>query len=159
MILAGFMDSLANVSPLYMGVRAAANHTLTAACMAQQEQRANFALWAVMKSPLMVGTDLRSLSQTALDILTAPEVLAINQDPLGAAGDLVFKEGPIEVSAEAIAQHGGAPCLHAQAAVVALCSKSYCACPAVRGLALLFAGVCWPTGGWCEGGSAVQPTC
>jgi alpha-galactosidase len=63
----------------------------------EQEQRSNFALWAILKSPLMVGTDLRALSQVALDMLTAPEVLAVNQDKLGAAGDLVWKEGPLEV--------------------------------------------------------------
>lgn len=63
-----------------------------------QEQRANFALWAVLKSPLMVGTDLRRLSKTALEILTAEEVIAVNQDKLGVAGDLVWKRGPTEAS-------------------------------------------------------------
>ena len=33
-----------------------------------------------------------------MKILTASEVIAVNQDPLGVAGDLVWKEGPIEVS-------------------------------------------------------------
>lgn len=57
-----------------------------------------FGLWAILKSPLVIGTDLRKLSKAALKILTAEEVIAVNQDKLGVAGDLVYKEGPEEVS-------------------------------------------------------------
>ena len=57
-----------------------------------------FGLWAILKSPLVIGTDLRKLSEAALKILTAEEVIAVNQDKLGVAGDLVYKEGPEEVS-------------------------------------------------------------
>ena len=56
-----------------------------------------FGLWAILKSPLVIGTDLRKLSKAALKILTAEEVIAVNQDKLGVAGDLVYKEGPEEV--------------------------------------------------------------
>lgn len=62
-----------------------------------QEQRANFGLWAILKSPLVIGTDLRKLSKASLKILTSEEVIAVNQDKLGVAGDLVAKEGPEEV--------------------------------------------------------------
>lgn len=62
------------------------------------EQRSHFALWSLFKSPLFIGADLRSLSREAKEILTAPEVIAVNQDPLGVAGDLVWKQGPLEVS-------------------------------------------------------------
>ena len=61
------------------------------------EQRAHFALWALLKSPLFIGADLRTLSREAKEILTAPEVIAVNQDPLGVAGDLIWKQGPLEV--------------------------------------------------------------
>lgn len=64
------------------------------------EQRSHFALWALLKSPLMVGTDLAKLLPEAYSILLAAEVLAVNQDPLGVAGDLVWKEGPAEVRAQ-----------------------------------------------------------
>lgn len=60
------------------------------------EQRAHFALWALLKAPLMVGTDLAKLSPDGYRILLAKEVIAVNQDPLGVAGDLVWKEGPAE---------------------------------------------------------------
>ncbi len=61
------------------------------------EQRAHFALWALLKSPLFIGADLRTLSREAKEILTAAEVIAVNQDPLGVAGDLIWKQGPLEV--------------------------------------------------------------
>lgn len=34
-----------------------------------QEQRAHFALWALFKSPLIIGHDLRQLNDTFLDLL------------------------------------------------------------------------------------------
>ena len=35
----------------------------------------------------------------ALAILSAEELIAVNQDPMGVAGDLIWKEGPLEVGA------------------------------------------------------------
>lgn len=50
-----------------------------------------------MKSPLMLGTNLLKMSVDQLNLVSAPEVLAVHQDSLGAPGDLVWKEGPEEV--------------------------------------------------------------
>ena len=61
------------------------------------EQRAHFALWALLKSPLIASADLRHISKEALTILLADEVIAVNQDDLGIAGDLIWKQGPLEV--------------------------------------------------------------
>lgn len=44
----------------------------------------------------MVGTDLAKLSAEGYEILLAKEVLAVNQDDLGVAGDLIWKQGPAE---------------------------------------------------------------
>ena len=66
--------------------------------LSQQEERAHFALWALLKSPLFVGADLRVLPPSSLAVLTSREVIAINQDPQGVAGDLIWKQGPKEVS-------------------------------------------------------------
>ena len=67
--------------------------------MSPGEQRAHFALWCLLKSPLLVSADLRTISREALAILQARELLAVNQDGLGVAGDLLWKEGPLEVRA------------------------------------------------------------
>eukprot|EP00912_Choanoflagellata_sp_UC4_P000165 UC4_evm1s107 len=40
-------------------------------------------LWSAAKSPLLIGADLRLFSQKTIDLLTNPEVIAVNQDPLG----------------------------------------------------------------------------
>jgi hypothetical protein len=42
-----------------------------------QEQRLHFALWALFKSPLMIGHDLRKINTTFLDILKAKVGAAI----------------------------------------------------------------------------------
>ena len=66
------------------------------------EQRSHFALWSLLKAPLMISADLASLSEEGYDILLAKEVIAVNQDPLGVAGDLIWKQGPNEVEPEPI---------------------------------------------------------
>jgi hypothetical protein len=44
-------------------------------------------------APLIAGNDLRNMSQSTRDILTAPEVIAVNQDALGIQGTLVSGAG------------------------------------------------------------------
>ncbi|KAK2590681.1 hypothetical protein QQS21_011641 [Conoideocrella luteorostrata] len=44
------------------------------------ETRSHFALWAAMKSPLVIGTDLTKISNQNLDILKNKHLLAFNQD-------------------------------------------------------------------------------
>ena len=41
----------------------------------------------------MAGNDIRTISAETLSILTNAEVIALNQDKLGIAGDVVRKEG------------------------------------------------------------------
>jgi alpha-galactosidase len=53
------------------------------------EDRAHFSMWAIMAAPLIAGNDIRSMSSTTRDILTSPEVIAVNQDPLGYQGRLL----------------------------------------------------------------------
>ena len=46
------------------------------------EYRSHFALWAVMGSPLMIGCDIREMSDETRRILMNDEMIRINQDPL-----------------------------------------------------------------------------
>ncbi|PWI71730.1 glycoside hydrolase family 27 protein [Purpureocillium lilacinum] len=48
--------------------------------LSDAEARSHFALWAAMKSPLLIGTDLDKLSQSNIDILKNKHLLAFNQD-------------------------------------------------------------------------------
>ena len=43
-------------------------------------------LWAIAKAPLLIGCDVRNISKETLALLTNPEVIAVNQDPLGVQG-------------------------------------------------------------------------
>ncbi|KAL2859095.1 glycoside hydrolase superfamily [Aspergillus pseudodeflectus] len=45
------------------------------------ENRAHFALRAIMKGPLLLGTDLSKLSQSHLSIISTPFLLSFHQDP------------------------------------------------------------------------------
>jgi hypothetical protein len=46
------------------------------------EQRSHFSLWVMLSAPLILGNDPRHMTHATLEILTAPEVLAISQDSL-----------------------------------------------------------------------------
>ncbi|NQT87991.1 hypothetical protein HQ560_14585, partial [bacterium] len=55
------------------------------------EYRTHFSLWCMLASPLMIGCDVRTLSPEAREILTNPEVVAVNQDAFGRQGACVGK--------------------------------------------------------------------
>jgi alpha-galactosidase len=46
------------------------------------EARTHFALWAAMKSPLLIGTDLSVLAEELVDLLKNPFLVKFNQDPV-----------------------------------------------------------------------------
>ncbi|KAJ3042207.1 hypothetical protein HDV00_007917 [Rhizophlyctis rosea] len=49
------------------------------------EERTHFGLWAMCKSPLILGTDLSKIKSSSLKVVTNAEIIAINQDKLGKA--------------------------------------------------------------------------
>jgi alpha-galactosidase len=65
--------------------------------MSEEEYRAHMSLWCLLAAPLIVGADLSRLKPSDLSILTNPEVVAVDQDPLGIQGRRVAREGPLEV--------------------------------------------------------------
>jgi alpha-galactosidase len=65
-----------------------------------EEQKTHFSLWALMAAPLMAGNDLTRMSDETKSILLNREVIAVDQDALGKAGDRVWQEGPLEVWAK-----------------------------------------------------------
>lgn len=46
-------------------------------------QQTHFAFWAALKSPLIIGADLRELDKSSLEVLKNKDIIALNQDPLG----------------------------------------------------------------------------
>jgi len=61
------------------------------------ENKAHFSLWCVIAAPLMAGNDLRSMPVSTRDVLTAPEVLKVNQDARGVQGYKVYDNGDQEI--------------------------------------------------------------
>jgi alpha-galactosidase len=57
--------------------------------MTYNEYLTHFSAWAVLKSPLLLGNDLRSTEDRYFKMVTNPEVIAMNQDPLGVAASLM----------------------------------------------------------------------
>jgi alpha-galactosidase len=56
------------------------------------QYKAHFSMWAALKSPLLMGHDLRTMSAKTLTILNNPAIIAISQDPLGLAVNLVRRD-------------------------------------------------------------------
>lgn len=64
--------------------------------MTLSEDRAHFTMWCMMAAPLILGNDLRDISEETLAIIKNREVIAINQDPLGVQGLCLKKEGDLQ---------------------------------------------------------------
>ncbi len=57
--------------------------------MTDTEYVTHFSLWSITKAPLIIGCDVTKMTTATLSILTNPEVIAVNQDPLGIQGTKV----------------------------------------------------------------------
>jgi alpha-galactosidase len=51
--------------------------------MTNDQYQSHFALWAVLKAPLLIGCNLKNMTKETMDILGNDELIAVNQDPLG----------------------------------------------------------------------------
>jgi alpha-galactosidase len=64
--------------------------------MTDTEYKTHFSLWAMMAAPLIAGNDLLTMDQATRDILTAAEVIAVDQDPLGIQGTFLSNLATVE---------------------------------------------------------------
>jgi hypothetical protein len=61
--------------------------------LSAEEERFHFGMWAINKSPLIIGAALNpNISQTSFDIMSNEEVIAINQDSLARQARLVRRD-------------------------------------------------------------------
>jgi alpha-galactosidase len=65
--------------------------------LSEMQNRAFFSLWCMMAAPLMAGNDLRDMSASTVAILTNPEAIAVDQDPLGVQGHIIRTDGPVTI--------------------------------------------------------------
>jgi alpha-galactosidase len=57
--------------------------------MTSTQAQSQFSMWAMVAAPLILGSDPRSLSSTSINMLKNSQVIAIDQDSLGAQGRLL----------------------------------------------------------------------
>jgi alpha-galactosidase len=93
--------------PQYMGV---GNGLLTDA-----EGRSNFALYAILAAPLWISCDVTTITPTTLATLSNTEIIAIDQDSLGAGGtrysSVAAGSAVVEVWAKPLSNQKWAVCL------------------------------------------------
>jgi alpha-galactosidase len=65
--------------------------------MTTDEYRTHMSLWCILAAPLITGNNLATMDDETRAILTNPEIIAVDQDPLGIQGHRIRQEGPLEV--------------------------------------------------------------
>ncbi len=58
-----------------------------------EEDRTHMAMWCMLSSPLLIGCDMRDISAETITLLSHPELIALNQDPLGLQAAVVKRIG------------------------------------------------------------------
>ena len=76
--------------------------------MKPDEYRTHMALWALLAAPLLAGNDLRSMTPETKEMLTNPDIIAVDQDTKGVQGHRIWEEGPLEIWVKPLADHGQA---------------------------------------------------
>lgn len=74
-----------------------------------EQNRSHFALWCMMCAPLILGNDLRNISDDVLKIVKNPDLIAINQDALGIPAKRVVK-GTVDVLIKPLSDGSVAVC-------------------------------------------------
>ncbi len=71
--------------------------------MTSAESQAQFSMWSIVAAPLIIGSDIRSISPATVSMVTNPEVLAIDQDALGVQGTAISTSGNTQVWSKPLA--------------------------------------------------------
>lgn len=74
--------------------------------LSPDEELSHFALWAMVAAPLIAGNDLTKMPERVRAILTAPEIIAVDQDPAGLQGTLAAADGPRQVWVKKLSKPG-----------------------------------------------------
>ena len=90
--------------------------------LSDNEEEVHFGMWCIMSSPLLIGCDLTRLSEASLNLLSNPELIALNQDSLGLQARVVARCGNGYVLAKDIERR------HGKVQAVALYNPSDSAC-------------------------------
>lgn len=62
-----------------------------------ERNKSHFALWCMMAAPLVLGNDLRTITDDVLAIVTQKDLIAIDQDPLGRQAKRVKRGARLDI--------------------------------------------------------------
>ncbi|MGA6225605.1 glycoside hydrolase family 27 protein [Streptomyces umbrinus] len=74
--------------------------------LTQEESTTQFVMWAEMGSPLVIGSDPRTLSDSMIETLRNPEIIAVDQDPLAIQGVRVASDSVGDVYSKVLTGAG-----------------------------------------------------
>ena len=77
--------------------------------LTEEQNKSHFALWCMMAAPLVLGNDVRKITDEVLKIVTNKDLIAVDQDKLGKAAKRVVK-GSVDILARPL-EGGAAVCL------------------------------------------------
>lgn len=60
--------------------------------LTREEDKTHFGMWCIMSSPLLIGCDMTSIDEATLALLTNPDLIALNQDPLALQAYVVGRQ-------------------------------------------------------------------
>ncbi|NLE01866.1 MAG: carbohydrate-binding protein [Fibrobacter sp.] len=72
-----------------------------------EEYRTHFSLWCIMAAPLMLGNDIRNMSQATKDIILNKEVIAVDQDSAGIQGTKIKSTNGLDVWCKPLGSKNG----------------------------------------------------
>ena len=61
--------------------------------LTEEEEKTHFGMWCFLSSPLLIGCDVRTISETTKALITNPYLLQVNQNELGCQAYVVKREG------------------------------------------------------------------
>jgi len=65
--------------------------------LTEAQNRSLFSLWCIMAAPLIAGNDVRDMTEATVACLTNLEAIAVDQDPLGVQGRVVWSDGNVSL--------------------------------------------------------------
>jgi alpha-galactosidase len=74
--------------------------------LTEEESTTQFVMWAEMASPLVLGSDPRTLNASMLATLRNPEIVAVDQDPLGIQGVRIAADDTGDVYSKVLSGRG-----------------------------------------------------
>ncbi len=71
--------------------------------LTRAEQVTHMTLWALLSAPLLLGCEIREIDEFTFNVLANPDVLDINQDPLGKSAQMRGKTGFVQIWSKPLA--------------------------------------------------------